>query len=144
MRVETDTTRVRRLQKAALELILSTHEVDCGNCPANKKCDLQRIARFLKVGLKPKRLDRRIKEGLPAIEHPALTFYPNRCVLCGKCVHTCRKLHAQPFLTFSGRGFDTTICFYGLESSEAPPCGECTACVDICPVAAILLKNETG
>lgn len=141
LRVKTDTPRVRALQKAAFELILSAHDVDCGNCPANKKCELQRIAKFLKSGLKPKRLERYLKEVPPGQEHPVLELYPNRCVLCGKCIHVCTEKHDRPFLTFSGRGFDTTISFYGLESKEVFPCGECRACVDICPVAAILLKN---
>ena len=51
MIVQTDTPSVRRLQRSALQLLLSVHRVECAKCPANKKCELQRIARFLKVGL---------------------------------------------------------------------------------------------
>ena len=103
MRVRTDTGRVRNLQKAALELLLSAHEVDCGHCPANKKCALQRIAKFLKAGLKPKRLEKLLKKSLQTAEHPVLDFYSNRCVLCGKCIYVCREKHGRPFLTFAGR-----------------------------------------
>ena len=34
----TDTPFVRRLQRSALRLLLSVHDVDCANCAANKKC----------------------------------------------------------------------------------------------------------
>ena len=54
MVVKTDTPPVRRLQRSALRLLLSIHKVDCKNCPANKKCELQRIAKVLKIGLKSK------------------------------------------------------------------------------------------
>jgi NADH dehydrogenase/NADH:ubiquinone oxidoreductase subunit G len=142
MRVKTDSTRVRNLQKAAFELLLSAHEVDCGNCPANKRCGLQRIAKFLKVGLKPKRLEKHLKDGDDSAEHPVLSFFPNRCVLCGRCAYVCEQTHGKPFLTIAGRGFDAIISFYGMEDPVILPCGECRACVDICPVAAILLKDD--
>jgi len=61
MVVKTDTPAVRQLQRTALRLLLSVHHVDCKHCPANKKCELQRIAKFLKVGLKPKGLERYLK-----------------------------------------------------------------------------------
>ncbi len=55
MTVRTDTPAVRRLQRSAFRLLLSTHHVDCRNCQVNKKCELQKIAKFLKVGLKQKK-----------------------------------------------------------------------------------------
>jgi predicted molibdopterin-dependent oxidoreductase YjgC len=62
MVVRTDTPAVRRLQRTALKLLLSVHDVDCKNCPANRKCALQHLARFLNVGLKPKGLQHHLKE----------------------------------------------------------------------------------
>ena len=62
MVVKTDTLSVRRLQRAAFRLLLSVHHVDCKNCQANKKCELQHLAKFLKVGLKPKHLEVFLKE----------------------------------------------------------------------------------
>jgi len=62
MIIRTDTLSVRKLQRAALQLLLSAHHVDCGPCPANKKCDLQHMAKFLKVGLKPRHLEKAIRK----------------------------------------------------------------------------------
>ena len=144
MLVKTDTPAVRGLQRPAFQLLMSMHDVDCGHCHANKKCELQRIAKFLKVGLKPKRLEQFLKE--PAIDqsHPFLDYYPNRCVLCGRCVFICTKKHdGRPFLTFAKRGLDTVISFYGDHEASSLPCEKCHACVDVCPVSAITLKNPS-
>ena len=142
MVVRTDTPAVRQLQRTALRLLLSVHHVDCKHCPANKKCELQRIAKFLKVGLKPKGLERYLKEAEIDRNHPFLNHYPNRCVLCGRCVHICRKQHGQSVWTFAKRGFDTIISAFGQADSSASSCDRCTACVDICPVGAIVPKAQ--
>lgn len=142
MVIRTETAPVRRLQRSALRLLLSVHEVECAACHANKKCELQRLAKFLKVGLKPKPFERLLKEGKGDDEHPFLDYHPNRCIVCGKCVHVCRTMHERPFLTFAKRGFDTTISFFGEEDATKIPCAECMACVEICPVTAIAVKNN--
>jgi predicted molibdopterin-dependent oxidoreductase YjgC len=140
MVVNTDTPRVRRLQKTGLQLLLSVHDVDCKNCPANRKCALQEMAKFLRVALKTKAFDRYLKE-IPIDEgHPFLDYYPNRCVLCGKCVYMCRQRQNRPGLTFARRGIDTVIGLYAPPQTESPPCDSCQACVAVCPVAALLPK----
>lgn len=139
--VKTDTPAVRRLQRTALRLLLSVHHVDCKNCHANKRCELQNIAKFLKVGLKPKQLDRYLKDIEIDQEHPALDYYPNRCVLCGKCVHVCRNQHGHAVLNFAKRGFDTIMSFYGSMETPSSACEDCAVCVDICPVGALILKE---
>ena len=140
--VRTDTPPVRRLQRAALRFLLSVHDVDCARCPANKKCELQRIARFLKIGLKPKGLEQLLEKPDVEEDHPFLRYYPNRCVLCGRCTYVCRRRHGQPFLTFAKRGFDTVITFYGEKELSRPPCQESLACAEVCPVGAIIPKND--
>jgi len=141
MVVKTDTPAVRRLQRTALRLLLSVHHVDCKHCPANKKCELQRIAKFLKVGLKPKGLERYLKETEVDQNHPFLNHYPNRCVLCGKCVHICRREHGQSVWTLAERGFDTVISAYGEGEASSQACEKCDVCVKICPVGALTLKD---
>ncbi len=141
MVVKTDTPAVRQLQRTALRLLLSVHHVDCKHCPANKKCELQRIAKFLKVGLKPKGLERYLQETEIDRNHPFINHYPNRCVLCGKCVHICRRQHGQSVWTFAQRGFDTVISAYGEAGASSLTCEKCDACVKICPVGALTFKD---
>ena len=140
LNVRTDTPAVRRLQKAGLQLLLSVHRIECKSCPANRRCELQRIAKFLRAGLKPGKLAQHFKEQEIDSSHPCLDYYPNRCVLCGKCVHVCRSRHRDVALTFAKRGFDTEVGYYGLSTSPAQSCHGCRACADVCPVAALLPK----
>ena len=140
MQVRTDTEAVRRLQRAGLRLLLSVHDIDCRNCPANKRCELQKIARFLKVGLKAKPYGLALKELAVDTSHTQFDYYPNRCVLCGRCIAVCQNHQAQPFLAFAKRGFDTIISSFG-QALESDDCFDCQACVAACPVAAIIAKQ---
>ena len=140
MTIRTDTPAVRQLQRTGLEFLLSTHDLSCKECPANKQCALQRIAKFLKVRLRPKHLEQHLKEPRVDESHPVFNYYPNRCVLCGRCIHVCRETHGKALLTFAKRGIGTVISFYGEEDVSRLPGEKCQACVDICPVRAITLK----
>jgi bidirectional [NiFe] hydrogenase diaphorase subunit len=140
MVVLTGTPEVRELQRTSLSLLLSVHDVDCKNCPANKKCELQRIARFLNVPLKTKALQHYRKESDRIDIHPCFDYLPNRCVLCGKCIHVCRAASGHQLLSYAGRGFDTVIHFSHDPDVLGMPCDRCLACVNICPVAALIPK----
>ena len=144
MKVKTDTPAVRRLQRSAFRLLLSTHHVDCHNCQANKKCELQKIAKYLKVGLKQKTLEQILKSPATDKSHPCLNFFHNRCVLCGKCIFVCQKQNQKTTLTFAKRGFDTIISFYGAANLSEISCGVCNSCVEICPVGAIALRESSS
>lgn len=140
MVVFTDTPEVRRLQKASLAMLVSVHHVDCKNCHAHKRCALQDIARFLEVGLKSKRLERRLKDLEIDQRHPGLNYYPNRCVLCSRCVRVCRDQRGRAALTFARRGFDTVIEYFGNPEASEEACGDCQACISNCPVGALQPK----
>jgi bidirectional [NiFe] hydrogenase diaphorase subunit len=139
--VKSDTPAVRTLQRSALRLLLSVHEVDCARCPANKKCALQNMAKFLGIGLKPKGLEQFLKEPGLVEDHPFIDYYANRCVLCGRCVRVCRTKEGLPQMNFAKRGFDTVISFYGVNKKAMTTCDDCRACVGVCPVGAIIFKT---
>ena len=141
MVVRTNTEDVTRLQRTAFELLLSTHHINCRECPANRTCELQRIAKLLHFPLKLKRLTQISRDEEPQQDHPSLEYVPTRCVLCGRCVYVCQKKNGQPMLSFAKRGLDTVISFFGEENGALDACNECYACVEICPVAALLPKK---
>jgi bidirectional [NiFe] hydrogenase diaphorase subunit len=127
MTVHTGTEAVRDLQKTAFKLLLSVHRVDCKHCPANKACALQDMAKFLGVGLGCKPFERVLKEPEVDVRHPVLDYYPNRCVLCGICVRTCRERHKSSLLNFAGRGFDTVVGYFDADPAGASDCGSIAA-----------------
>lgn len=139
MCVQTNTEMVRRLQCSALRLLLSVHHIDCRHCLANRQCELQKIARFLNMGLKAKPLETYLKQLDVDPSHPFIDYYPNRCVLCGKCITACRDRNGLSFMAFARRGFHTIISSYGQEITPES-CADCDVCVSICPVAAIVRK----
>jgi formate dehydrogenase major subunit/NADH-quinone oxidoreductase subunit G len=55
-------------------------------------------------------------------------------------VHVCRRQHRDVVLTFAQRGFDTVVGYYGHSVDCAHACRGCRACVEVCPVAALLSK----
>ena len=142
MVVTTNTEVVRRLQKSVFRLILSNHHSECKNCPANKNCELQNIAKFLGVGLKLKRLDRCPEPEIVEEEHQVLALDHLRCVLCGRCVAVCSMKHPRTYLAFAKRGLDTYVSHYGGENVPNLPCRDCLACIDVCPVKAISRRES--
>ena len=134
MVVNTDTERVRKLQRTGLKMLLSTHLVECRVCPANKKCEIQKLAGFLKIGLKNEDFEKNLKENAEDKTHPLIHYYPNRCVLCGRCIYVCDK-KGHSILSFAKRGLDTVISLYGQEGNLS--CETCRECIEVCPVKAL-------
>jgi NADH dehydrogenase/NADH:ubiquinone oxidoreductase subunit G len=143
--VRTDGEAVRRLQRTALRLLLSVHKSECKQCPSNRRCPLQQMARFLGVRLRPRRLEHIEREKPKLGESGLFEYIPERCVLCGKCIHVCEQQSSKPLLTFARRGFDTVVASFaqdGLQASDG--CRLCRACVEICPVSALFFKHAAA
>jgi bidirectional [NiFe] hydrogenase diaphorase subunit len=140
MVVDTKGAKALRLARTALELLLASNEVDCAHCPANGKCELQKIAAHLGVKLKTKRF-RKILRNLPIDSSSAKFSYdPNKCVLCGRCIWVCRH-RAIGAIGFAHRGFSRRMTTFGDEPMGDLECGDCTECVAVCPTGALSLKK---
>jgi formate dehydrogenase major subunit/NADH-quinone oxidoreductase subunit G len=140
MVVSTESERVDRLVRTGFELLMSTHRLDCKDCPANKKCALQEIAKQRKIPLKPKRLPK-IEPDWPIDDsHPQFGLNPNHCVLCGKCVHVCNTIENCRILDFSKRGALTSISTFDHAPLAQHDCSSCLCCVEVCPVGALYRK----
>jgi formate dehydrogenase major subunit/NADH-quinone oxidoreductase subunit G len=140
MKIYTNTEKINRMRQTAFELIMTDHYIDCGNCVKKKECELIKIASFLKMKLKPKKL-RSLVRDLPVDDsHPLFAFDPNKCVKCGKCVWSCQKL-GKSFLTFAYRGFEMVISTFDGVPLSSTGCEVCLECIKICPTGALYFKE---
>ncbi len=144
MVVFTDTEEVRNLQKWGLELLLSTQEnLD----EIDDKNELKRIADYLGVELKLTHLEfipRETNIDFNTNAHPYIEYDYKKCILCGRCVETCKKLNKEYHIDFGRRGYNTVITFFEKKDISDSHCKGCLACVKVCPVGALRGKKEAG
>lgn len=142
MVVNTQDAAARRLSQTGFELIMASHALDCARCARNGTCDLQQIAHHLKVKLNTRRF-RKILRGLPVDDsHSEVSYDPDKCVLCGRCVWVCHERVGEPALGFAQRGFKRVVSTFGGEPLAKYACQKCRDCVIVCPVGALVLKEK--
>lgn len=142
MVVNTKGPRALRLAQTAFELILSNHPVNCAHCLKTGSCELQRIARHLRIKLLSKKYKKIIRD-LPLDEtSPLFIFDPNKCVLCGKCVWFCQEKLRTGTLGFAYRGFYRRVSTFGDEPIGLTDCKDRIELVEICPVGALGAKDK--
>ncbi len=144
MMVNTRGAKALSLARSGFELLMASHPVDCAHCTKSGSCELQKIARHLKIKLKSKRL-RKILRELPIDDSSSLfTYDPNKCVLCGRCVWICRKRLGIGVLGFAHRGFERMVTTFGDEPIANSNCDGCGDCVTACPTGALTFKERKG
>ena len=140
MAIQTNSAKVRAARKTTLELILSTHDMNCLSCPRSTNCELQKLC--LEYGV-----DSHAFEGFkPTYEldysTPHLVRDNNKCILCRRCVAVCEEQYVS-VIGANNRGIDTCIGQpFNLSLNETPciSCGQCTA---VCPTGALTERDDT-
>ncbi|WP_432662005.1 NADH-dependent [FeFe] hydrogenase, group A6 [Wukongibacter baidiensis] len=140
MIVRTNNKKVRETRKATLELLLSSHDRECLTCYRNKSCELQKLSEELGITEIP--FDRKKMEKLVDDKSVAIVRDPNKCILCGRCVNTCKSRQNMGILDFVNRGFDTEVAPAFERSMADTPCIHCGQCITACPVAALREKSD--
>ncbi|MGB7574958.1 MAG: 2Fe-2S iron-sulfur cluster-binding protein [Thermodesulfobacteriota bacterium] len=142
MVVNTRGKNALRLARTSAELILASHPVDCGHCLKNRSCELQKIAKHLRIKLKTKRF-RKLERNLPIDESSPLFIYdPNKCVLCGKCVWVCQEKLGIGAIGFTRRGFKRMVSTFEDKPLGESMCSQCAECVKVCPVGSLTFRNK--
>ena len=143
MEVLTNSPKVIESRKKTVELILSTHDRNCLSCVRSGNCELQKLAKDLKVE------DAGIYDGVKPeyeIDNSAAHMYRdnNKCILCRRCSAVCEKVQGIGVIGANERGFNTNIssAFYmGLGETSCVSCGQCIA---VCPTGALSEKDNTA
>ncbi len=141
MEVKTNSKRVIEARKTILELLLANHEANCTACPKNLNCELQDLAN--KLGVDDKRFPAVLEIKEVDDNNPVLVRNINKCIKCGRCIDVCKNVQSVSVLDYMGRSNKTEItpAFGKYLTDEF--CTYCGQCANVCPVGAIVEKDDT-
>jgi len=135
MEVTTENQTIRRIRKNVLSLLLSNHPNDCMRCEKTGDCTLQDLAYEYEVD--GSRFEGE-KWNLPIREdNPFITYEPNKCILCGRCVRICNEVVMAGTIDFVGRGFRSMPDTSFRKPRTLLNCEFCGQCVSTCPTGAL-------
>lgn len=142
MVVKTASPKVIAARKNIMELILARHPQDCLNCSKNGSCELQKIARNLNM-TRPNCYKQDIRSARFDDSSPSIVRDMRKCILCNRCVEVCSGKQGVMVMAKENRGFDTVIVPpYGKKLVDTS-CVNCGQCVQVCPVGAISINDDT-
>lgn len=142
MVVKTASPKVIAARKNIMELILARHPQDCLNCSKNGSCELQKIASNLNM-TRPNRYEQDIRSARFDDSSPSIVRDMRKCILCNRCVEVCSGKQGVMVMAKENRGFDTVIVPpYGKKLVDTS-CVNCGQCVQVCPVGAISINDDT-
>ena len=139
MKIKTNTPAINESRKVILDLILSSHNKKCLTCVRNGNCELQTLAE---------------KFGMAEIEYPGQEVEPHiddlspsivrdasKCIMCKRCVATCKNVQKISAIDVAGRGFKSHISTANEASLNDVNCTNCGQCIQACPTGALREKE---
>lgn len=139
MNIRSNTPKVRKAVRKNVELILANHKRECLTCMRNGSCELQKLCDELGIEDVPYAGEKR-KEVIDDLSY-SIVRDSSKCILCGRCISTCRNVQGIGVLDFTKRGFHTEVApayDYSMRDVDCIYCGQCIAA---CPVAALREKS---
>ncbi|MBU1144863.1 MAG: [FeFe] hydrogenase, group A [Firmicutes bacterium] len=141
MVINTNSPRVLNARKTITELILSNHDTNCTVCVKNMNCELQSLAKTL--GIDENRFPSVLQPQPIDDSNPSIVRNPNRCIKCGRCIDVCKNIQSTNVLGFMGRGHGVRITAAYEHNLSDDFCTFCGQCASVCPVGAIMEKDDT-
>ena len=132
----THSALLTRLRKNIAELVVSDHPLECLDCSANGRCELQTLAQD--VGLRTPRYENPRQHHVEKDDsHPFVKLEMDKCIGCARCVRACDEVQGSFVLAMEGRGYDVKVIAGNDTGFEEANCASCGQCVVECPVAAL-------
>ena len=101
MVVHTESERVVKARKNVIDLLLSSHPIDCLTCEKAGECELQDVA--YRYGVRGPSYESEVKEYAVDDANPVIARDPNKCILSSKCVRVCDEIQVTHAIDFIGR-----------------------------------------
>ena len=141
MVIKTHTPEIIEARHVMLDLIISNHDKDCLTCSRMGNCELQALA--AKFGIQNIEYKGERKEHPIDNFSPSIVKDPNKCILCRRCVATCKNIQKIGAIDCGNRGFESSISTTYNKSLKDTNCVYCGQCIEACPTSALREKDNT-
>jgi len=128
--VTTKSDRLFRIRQESLKLLLVNHPLDCPVCDKGGECMLQDLVH--EYGIEKVEYQAPKQKFTSAYRTTFIKHWPERCILCLRCIHACRDIQGIGALELIKEGNGHQLAF----SKEK--CVSCGECVQVCPVGGML------
>ncbi|MFW5970631.1 MAG: formate dehydrogenase subunit alpha [Desulfovermiculus sp.] len=130
MHIQTHSPRVLEARREILSLLVLNGHHDCPICDAGGECRLQDLV--YEYGVRNVPMTQKPDRSVPEYPTPNIRYWPERCILCLRCVTACNEVLGIGAIALHGSGNQARIGPYHPQRCDS--CGECLA---VCPTGAL-------
>jgi bidirectional [NiFe] hydrogenase diaphorase subunit len=140
MSVTTNSEKLRKYRRMALELLFAERNHICAVCVSNGHCELQALAQ--KLGVNSVRYPYSYPRLGADLTHQRYVLDHNRCILCTRCVRVCADVEGAHVWDVGARGvYSMLISEMNQPWGASRSCTNCGKCVQSCPTGALAEKG---
>jgi predicted molibdopterin-dependent oxidoreductase YjgC len=128
--VVTASERLTRIRQDSLKLILVNHPLDCPICDKGGECLLQDLVYEFGIDEVEYRAAKPERDSLYAT--PLIRYWPDRCIMCLRCVTACREIKGIGAISIEGEGYGAQVV-----TIDPEKCQSCGECLQVCPTGSL-------